>query len=96
MNAGTLSCALLGAVLASLGQVSFKWGAAGRLALATLDRVDWRPYPGTAYHGRTARGLSEARSAAVPGAAALTAGGLAQVAWLAWRSSGARRALVAR
>ena len=34
MNAGTLSCALLGAVLASLGQVSFKWGAAGRLALA--------------------------------------------------------------
>lgn len=33
MSGRVLSLALLGAVLASLGQVSFKWGATGRAAL---------------------------------------------------------------
>lgn len=47
--------------------------AAG-LALAALDRVDWRPYPGADYHQRTARGLAEARAALRPGDGSLGAG----------------------
>ncbi|MFM8560326.1 MAG: hypothetical protein ACKOC6_12180 [bacterium] len=42
-------------------------------------------------------GIAYGRTPGLPfAAAALTAGGLAQVAWLAWRSRAARRALVAR
>ena len=43
-------------------------------AVATLDLVEWRPYPGTAYHERTARRLEQTRSTPVPVADALLAG----------------------
>ncbi len=43
-------------------------------AVAMLDGVEWKPYPGTAYHERTARSLVEARAAARPPEAALAAG----------------------
>ena len=43
-------------------------------AVATLDLVEWRPYPGTAYHERTARRLEQTRATPVPAADALLAG----------------------
>ncbi|MFM7750318.1 MAG: neutral/alkaline non-lysosomal ceramidase N-terminal domain-containing protein, partial [Opitutaceae bacterium] len=43
-------------------------------AVATLDLVEWRPYPGTPYHERTVRRLEESRAALAPAEDVLSAG----------------------
>lgn len=43
-------------------------------AVASLDLVEWRPYPGTTYHERTARRLEKTRATPVPAEDALSAG----------------------